>query len=647
MGIIIRTAGVGRTAEELQWDLDYLMQVWTAIDKAYGERQAPFLIYQESNIVIRALRDYLRNDVGEVLIDHEETFREARQFMELVMPQHLHKLKRYQDRVPLFTRFQIESQIETAFRRQVRLPSGGGLVIDHTEALVSIDINSARATRGSDIEETALNTNLEAAEEVARQLRLRDMGGLIVIDFIDMSSTKNQKAVEDRLRDAVRYDRARIQLGKISRFGLMEMSRQRLRPSLGEASQVVCPRCSGEGRIRGVESLSLSVLRLIEEEAMKERTARVVAQVPVEVGSFLLNEKRGPLTAVEQRCKVDVVIVPNAHMETPDYEIRRLRDDEVKQPLNQVTSYKLVAEEANPTAERYMTDAGRGEVVKREEPAVKGIVPAAPVPTPVAKPAAAPAAPEGPGFFVRLWRALFGRGGAEAPRRDRERDRDRQPSRRDERRGDRQGGRDRDRARHERPRREERRDERRDERRGDQNQRPREEQQRRDAERQRQRDEQRRRDQERQRQREEQQRREAERQAQAAASPAPADADPTVPNAAAAPRPAPAEGGEERRTRRGRRGGRRRRRDREPRGDAPTSGAPPEAATEHEAPAYTAAPEAPRDLPPPSAPLESGAGEDLTVPNPMRWERNLPRPAPAPREEPAQAAAPPEDAPKE
>ncbi|MGH8312261.1 MAG: Rne/Rng family ribonuclease, partial [Gammaproteobacteria bacterium] len=269
MGVIVRTAGVGRNGEELQWDLDYLRQIWEAIEKASQGRSAPFLIYQESNVIIRALRDYLRTDIGEILVDDAKTCEEARHFMQQVMPQNLDKLKHYEDRIPLFTRFQIESQIEAAFGREVRLPSGGAVVIDHTEALVAIDVNSSRATKGGDIEETALRTNLEAADEVARQLRLRDLGGLIVIDFIDMGPQKNQRDVEDRLRDALKMDRARVQVGKLSRFGLLEMSRQRLRPSLGESTQVVCPRCNGEGHIRGVESLSLSVLRLLEEEAMK------------------------------------------------------------------------------------------------------------------------------------------------------------------------------------------------------------------------------------------------------------------------------------------------------------------------------------------------------------------------------------------
>ncbi|HLW75070.1 MAG TPA: Rne/Rng family ribonuclease, partial [Gammaproteobacteria bacterium] len=342
MGVIIRTAGVGRSAEDLQWDLNYLLQMWDAIEKASRDRPAPFLIYQESNVVIRALRDYVRADIGEILVDDEKMYQEAHTFMEKVMPQSLPKLKRYDDRVPLFSRFQIESQIENAFGREVRLPSGGALVIDHTEALVAIDVNSSRATRGSDIEETALRTNLEAADEVARQLRLRDLGGLIVIDFIDMGPAKNQRDVEDRLRDALKMDRARVQVGKLSRFGLLEMSRQRLRPSLGESTQVICPQCNGEGRIRGIESLSLSVLRLIEEEAMKERTSRVVAQVPVTVATFLLNEKRSILAGIEQRCGVNVVLVPNPHLDMPKYDIQRLRDDETRQPGTTNTSYKLV-----------------------------------------------------------------------------------------------------------------------------------------------------------------------------------------------------------------------------------------------------------------------------------------------------------------
>ena len=399
MGIIIRTAGVGRSVEELQWDLDYLIQVWEAIEKASVGRPSPFLIFQESNVIIRALRDYLRTDVGEILVDDAKMYEEARHFMEQIMPQSLDKLKHYEDKVPLFTRYQIESQIEAAFGRDVRLPSGGAVVIDHTEALVAIDVNSSRATKGGDIEETALRTNLEAADEVARQLRLRDLGGLIVIDFIDMGPPKNQREVEDRLRDALKVDRARVQVGRLSRFGMLEMSRQRLRPSLGESTQVVCPRCNGEGHIRGIESLSLSVLRLIEEEAMKERTSRIVAQLPLDVATFLLNEKRQIISEVEKRCGVNVVLVPNPHMDSPRYDIQRLRDDELQQPGATTTSYKLVTEPAPaplPGAET--------KHEQPEEPAVKSVAPAKPVP---------PSRVEGPirpGIFTHLWRSLFGSG---------------------------------------------------------------------------------------------------------------------------------------------------------------------------------------------------------------------------------------------
>ncbi|MDE2070980.1 MAG: ribonuclease E [Gammaproteobacteria bacterium] len=399
MGVIVRTAGVGRSGEELQWDLDYLRQIWDAIEKASQGRSAPFLIYQESNVIIRALRDYLRTDIGEILVDDAKTYEEARHFMEQVMPPNLGKLKHYEDRIPLFTRFQIESQIEAAFGREVRLPSGGAVVIDHTEALVAIDVNSARATKGGDIEETALRTNLEAADEVARQLRLRDLGGLIVIDFIDMGPQKNQRDVEDRLRDALKMDRARVQVGKLSRFGLLEMSRQRLRPSLGESTQVVCPRCNGEGHIRGVESLSLSVLRLLEEEAMKERTSRVMAQLPVNVATFLLNEKRHIIAEVEKRCGVSVVLVPNPHLDSPRYEIQRMRDDEVSSAAGATSSYKLVTEPPTPELP--------GAEAKREappEPAVKTIVPSTPAPVSRVDTIVRP------GILVRMWRALFARG---------------------------------------------------------------------------------------------------------------------------------------------------------------------------------------------------------------------------------------------
>jgi ribonuclease E len=405
MGVIVRTAGVGRTVEELQWDLDYLVTVWDAILKAIDEIKPPALIYQESNVIIRALRDYLRSDVGEILIDDAKVFEQARQFMEAVMPHNLNKLKFYQDNVPLFTRFQIESQIESAFRREVRLPSGGALVIDHTEALVAIDINSARSTKGGDIEETALNTNLEAADEVSRQLRLRDMGGLVVIDFIDMSSNRNQRMVEDRLREALKVDRARVQVGRISRFGLMEMSRQRLRPSLGESSQEVCPRCHGEGRIRGTESMSLSVLRLLEEEAMKDRSARVIAHLPVDAATFLLNEKREAIALIEQRCKVEIILVPNVDLETPDYEIRRLRDDEVGEITRDLSYAMPESDDTTDTSglPKFMTETR--ETRTAEEPAVKALAPSQPAPAP-----SVPAKAGGPGLLVRMWRALFGTG---------------------------------------------------------------------------------------------------------------------------------------------------------------------------------------------------------------------------------------------
>ncbi|MES5815280.1 Rne/Rng family ribonuclease [Pseudoxanthomonas sp. Soil82] len=329
MGVIIRTAGVGRDAEELQWDLDYLLAVWRAIAEAALSKPAPFLIYQESRLIIRALRDYLRNDIGEILVDTEEMYNDAREFVQQVMPQNLRKLKHYKDDIPLFNRFQIESQIENAYERTIRLPSGGALVIDQTEALTAIDVNSARATKGGDIEETAFHTNLEAAEEVARQLRLRDLGGLVVIDFIDMSSSKHQRAVEDRLQGSLKYDRARVQLGRISRFGLMEMSRQRLRASLGESSQIVCPRCEGHGRMRSVESLSLSIIRVAEEHAMKENTGQVLVQAPVEIANFLLNEKRGALREIETRHDAPIIIVADEQLHTPHYEVTRLRENEL------------------------------------------------------------------------------------------------------------------------------------------------------------------------------------------------------------------------------------------------------------------------------------------------------------------------------
>ena len=377
MGVIVRSNGVGRTAEELQWDANYLVEIWTAIEKASGEQPAPFLIYQENNIILRALRDYLRPDIGEVMIDNPEIYEQARQHMEHVMPQHLSRLKLYSDEIPLFTRFQIESQIESAHERQVRLPSGGSMVIDHTEALTSIDINSAKATGGRDIEDTAFNTNLEAADEVARQLRLRDLGGLIVIDFIDMNSQKNQREVEKRLENASEIDRARIQLGRLSKFGLMEMSRQRLRPSLGEHTQIPCPRCSGRGQIRSVESMALSILRLIEEEAMKDRTGRVVAQLPVDVSTFLLNEKRTQVREIEGRCKVTVTLVPNPSLHSPHYDIKRIRGDHLQQDNNSAISYVLVE---NFDAKAQEDTAAPAPVRPIVEAAVKQIVPSTPAP---------------------------------------------------------------------------------------------------------------------------------------------------------------------------------------------------------------------------------------------------------------------------
>ncbi|TAN03843.1 MAG: Rne/Rng family ribonuclease [Rhodanobacteraceae bacterium] len=372
MGLIVRTAGVGRDAEELQWDLDYLLQLWKAISEAAAAKSAPFLIYQESKLFIRALRDYLRADIGEILIDEPSLYEDARQFMQQVMPNSLRKLKLYDDTVPLFTRFQIETQIESAYDRNVRLPSGGSIVIDPTEALTSIDINSARATKGSDIEDTAFHTNCEAAVEIARQLRIRDLGGLVVIDFIDMESTRHQREVEDKLRNALKLDRARVQVGRISRFGLLELSRQRLRPSLEESTQIVCPRCDGHGRIRGIESLSLSALRLIEEHAMKENTGQVLVQAPTRVANFLLNEKRSSVVEIELRHKVHVVIVADENLETPHLEITRIRESEMGEHAK--PSYERLTEVAATPQPRM------GVVVHGEEPAVSGIQRAAPMP---------------------------------------------------------------------------------------------------------------------------------------------------------------------------------------------------------------------------------------------------------------------------
>ncbi|WP_022942970.1 ribonuclease E [Psychromonas hadalis] len=327
MGLIVRTAGVGKTTEELEWDLNVLVNHWQAIDEASKTKSAPFLIHRESNVIVRSIRDYLRRDIGEIVIDHAETFEQAKSHIEMVRPDYVNRLKLYQGEIPLFTHYQVESQIESAFQREVRLPSGGSIVIDPTEALTSIDINSARATRGSDIEETAFNTNLEAAEEIARQLRLRDLGGLVVIDFIDMTPARHQREVENRMRESVRQDRARIQLGRISRFGLMEMSRQRIRPSLGESASRVCPRCHGQGTIRDNESLALAILRLIEEEGLKENTVRIQATVPVAVAAYLLNEKRKDVAQIEKRHSCEIYIIPNANLLTPHFEIKRTRKD--------------------------------------------------------------------------------------------------------------------------------------------------------------------------------------------------------------------------------------------------------------------------------------------------------------------------------
>jgi len=387
MSLIARTAGIGRTAEELQWDLNYLMQLWRAIEGAANSQKGAFLIYQEGSLVIRAIRDYFQPDIGEILIDTDDIFEQAQQFMSHVMPGNVARVKRYRDDVPLFSRFQIEHQIETAFGRQVTLPSGGAIVVDHTEALVAIDVNSGRATRGADIEETALRTNLEAADEVARQLRLRDLGGLIVIDFIDMESPRAQREVENRLRDALHFDRARVQTGKISRFGLLELSRQRLRPALAEMTYIPCPRCTGTGHIRSTESAALHILRILEEEAMKENTGAVHAQVPVDVATFLLNEKRDDIRTIELRHKVNIVLIPNTHLETPAHEIVRLRHDQLNQEEQVPPSYRMA--EAPPT-EAYQPPSAQTETrPARPEAAVRGITPAQPAPV-VEPKAAAP-----------------------------------------------------------------------------------------------------------------------------------------------------------------------------------------------------------------------------------------------------------------
>ena len=417
MAIIIRTAGVGRDAEELQWDLDYLLQVWRAITEAALAKPAPFLIYQESRLIIRALRDYLRADIGEILVDSEEMYTEATEFMQQVMPGNLRKLKRYTDTTPLFNRYQIESQIENAYEREVRLPSGGAIVVDQTEALTAIDVNSARATKGGDIEETAFKTNLEAADEAARQLRLRDLGGLVVIDFIDMASSKNQREVEERLKQALKQDRARVQVGRISRFGLLEMSRQRLRPSLGEATQMVCPRCSGHGRLRSVESLSLSILRLAEEHAMKDNTAQILIQVPPDIANFLLNEKRRSLIEIEQRHDAPIIIVADTRMETPHFSVTRLREGE------------LGEESAKPSYQRTSPRKLEVHSLTRDNlnippPAVTRIQPTRPMPSSEPEPEVRPSEsapiipvprPNRPGLWQRLVAWLRGPSQTRAP----------------------------------------------------------------------------------------------------------------------------------------------------------------------------------------------------------------------------------------
>ncbi|WEF33172.1 Rne/Rng family ribonuclease [Pseudoduganella chitinolytica] len=409
MSVIARTAGIGRNVEELQWDLNYLMQLWRAIEGASKAASGAFLIYQESSLVIRAIRDYYQPDIGEILIDTDEIYEQAHQFMSHVMPDMVHRVKRYSDDVPLFSRFQIEHQIETAYSRTVPLPSGGAIVIDHTEALVSVDVNSARATRGSDIETTAFNTNCEAAEEVARQLRLRDLGGLIVIDFIDMEVAKNQREVEQRLKDALHHDRARVQMGKISRFGLMELSRQRLRPSLSEGSHVTCPRCSGTGHIRDTESSALQVLRIIQEEAMKENSAAIHVQVPVDVAAFLLNEKRGEVLKIENRHRITVILVPNKHLDTPHYKLERIKHDDPR--LEDTAASYTMAEQAE--TDMAFAKRQKEEAKPRQEAVVKTITPSQPAPmvdrkpaepvAPVAPPPAPVAAPPAEqGFFAKL-----------------------------------------------------------------------------------------------------------------------------------------------------------------------------------------------------------------------------------------------------
>jgi ribonuclease E len=405
MSLIARTAGIGRSAVELQWDLDYMLTLWKAIDGAAHAGKGAFLIYQESSLVIRAIRDYFTLDVGEILIDTDDIFDQAQQFMRHVMPDSAIKVKRYRDDAPLFSRFQIEHQIETAFSRTVNLPSGGAIVIDHTEALVSVDVNSARATRGSDIEETATRTNLEAADEIARQMRLRDLGGLIVVDFIDMEESKNRRDVEHRLRDALRQDRARVQFGTISKFGLLELSRQRLRPALSEGSHITCPRCNGTGHIRDTESSALQILRMVQEESIKENTVAVHVQVPIEVTSFLLNEKRTEIAKIELQQRIKVLLIPNKHLDTPNYRLERLRHDDPRLDTYKA-SYTMIEEpEENETITR------REKFKAKQEPLIKGVLPNTLAPLPPKKPVLAPiaaAAPASSGGFFSWIKNLLG-----------------------------------------------------------------------------------------------------------------------------------------------------------------------------------------------------------------------------------------------
>jgi ribonuclease E len=407
MGIIVRTAGVGRNVEELQWDLNVLLGQWAAIQQAAKQHEAPALLHQEGNVVNRAIRDYLRPDIDEVLIDHPKTHESIKAHIQMVRPDFVNRIKLYSDPVPLFNRYQIENQIESAFLRSLQLPSGGSIVIDHTEALVSIDINSAKATRGGDIEETALHTNLEAADEIARQLRLRDIGGLIVIDFIDMASRRNQKMVENRLQSSVSMDRARIQIGTISRFGLLELSRQRLRPVLGEASRITCPRCDGQGSIRGIESLALIVLRVIEDETMKEGTAEVRAELPVEVATYLMNEKRNHIVNIEDRHQIKIVILPNTRLQTPHYHVERVKTDDIEARSSLAVSYKIISKTEAQASAGLATPNNRSlnPLLKpNAEPAVRIITPSIPAPLHVEN----TDSKENPGIIKRLWGTIFG-----------------------------------------------------------------------------------------------------------------------------------------------------------------------------------------------------------------------------------------------